>query len=85
MISGVTNVSFTGKTPKVDKFFNNQNIKSSSEYIRGYRGIMDSFLTSEKLEKEQYKAIMSGNFAFLQGVKDAVAKIAEQMKKPLNK
>lgn len=75
MISGVSrsDLNFQGKVPKIK--VKTPDYQSNGEYIRGFRGIVDNFLTADKLEKEQFKAITSGNFAFLQGVKDALAKI----------
>lgn len=84
MLTGVSNVNFNGgKKVVINRTIDNvsSKVKNSSEYIRGYRGIMDDFLVGEKLEKEQQKAIYSGNFHFLQGIKDAIAKIAKNSEK----
>ena len=84
MLTGVSNVNFNGSknvviNRPVEKV--SSKVQSNAEYIRGYRGIMDDFLVGEKLEKEQQKAIYSGNFHFLQGIKDAIAKIAKNSEK----
>lgn len=84
MITCISNVSFEGKRmPKAGKSVKKGGltIENKSEYIRGFRGIMDGFLTPEKLEKERMNATISGNFSFLQGVKDAVLKMVENAKK----
>lgn len=79
MISGVSCVNFTGCPSKMVGSATSFKIKDNGEYIRGFRGVMDGFLTPEKLAEEECKAVNSANFSFIQGVNDAIAKLKKNI------